>query len=113
MFIMLFIAHVGLWRTPSVLKRWKLNWCDLWIDGSLCFYKTDSRRDLEHRVSLKTACIDVRSGLECEGKARTHQVVVQRDPFDGVAEHLALGLLAGMAAGTAMRSFLWMPIFFC
>uniref|UniRef100_A0A8C9YH46 Pleckstrin homology domain containing B1 n=1 Tax=Sander lucioperca TaxID=283035 RepID=A0A8C9YH46_SANLU len=167
MFIMLFIAHVGLWRTPSVLKRWKLNWCDLWIDGSLCFYKTDSRRDLEHRVSLKTACIDVRSGLECEGVTPpesnprenlivvqltsgssvnlcvftydpyddsyqavpinshhtvyitpgagpgTHQVVVQRDPFDGVAEHLALGLLAGMAAGTAMRSFLWMPIFFC
>lgn len=54
----------------SVLKRWKLNWCDLWIDGSLCFYKTDSRRELEHRVSLKTACVDVRSGLECGGKAR-------------------------------------------
>ncbi|XP_028450363.1 pleckstrin homology domain-containing family B member 1 [Perca flavescens] len=172
----------------SVLKRWKLNWCDLWIDGSLCFYKTDSRRDLEHRICLKTTCIDVRSGLECEGVTPpesnprenlivvqlasgssvnlcansedesiawkltlldtrrnpvftydpyddsyqavpinshhtvyitpgagpgTHQVVVQRDPFNGVAEHLALGLLAGMAAGTAMRSFLWMPIFFC
>ncbi|XP_034745715.1 pleckstrin homology domain-containing family B member 1 [Etheostoma cragini] len=177
-----------LWRQTSVLKRWKLNWCDLWIDGSLCFYKTDSRRDLEYRISLKTACIDVRSGLECEGVTPpesnprenlimvqltsgssvnlcansedesiawkltlldtrrnpvftydpyddsyqavpinrhhtvyitpgagpgTHQVVVQRDPFEGVAEHLALGLLAGMAAGTAMRSFLWMPIFFC
>uniref|UniRef100_A0A8C9YIU4 Pleckstrin homology domain containing B1 n=1 Tax=Sander lucioperca TaxID=283035 RepID=A0A8C9YIU4_SANLU len=80
---MLFIAHVGLWRTPSVLKRWKLNWCDLWIDGSLCFYKTDSRRDLEHRVSLKTACIDVRSGLECEGvtppesNPRENLIVVQ------------------------------------
>ncbi|KAI3373968.1 hypothetical protein L3Q82_022530 [Scortum barcoo] len=43
----------------------------------------------------------------------THQVVVQRDPFDGVMESLALGVLAGMAAGTAMRSFLWMPLFFC
>lgn len=43
----------------------------------------------------------------------THQVVVQRDPFDGVMETMALGLLAGMAAGTAMRSFLWMPFFFC
>lgn len=53
----------------AVLKRWKLNWCDLWIDGSLCFYKTDSRRDLELRVSLKMTCIDVRSGLECGGKA--------------------------------------------
>ncbi|KAK2881930.1 hypothetical protein Q8A73_022440 [Channa argus] len=99
-----------LWRQTSVLKRWKLNWCDLWIDGSLCFYKTDSRRELEHRISLKMACVDVRSGLECEV---SHQVIVQRDPFDGVAEHLALGLLAGMAAGAAMRSFLWMPLFFC
>ncbi|GLD46413.1 serine/threonine-protein kinase PSK1-like protein [Lates japonicus] len=173
---------------PSVLKRWKLNWCDLWIDGSLCFYKTDSRRELEHRVSLKTGCVDVRSGLECGGVTPPesnprenlivvqlkdgstvnlcansedesiawkltlletrrnpvftydpyddsyqavpingyhpgrvewysvegiHQVIVQRDPFDGVAEQVALGLLAGMAAGAAMQSFLWMPIFFC
>uniref|UniRef100_A0A667ZCV0 Pleckstrin homology domain containing B1 n=1 Tax=Myripristis murdjan TaxID=586833 RepID=A0A667ZCV0_9TELE len=43
----------------------------------------------------------------------THHVVVQRDPFDGVAEQIAVGLLAGMAAGAAMRSFLWMPLFFC
>lgn len=42
----------------------------------------------------------------------THQVVVQRDPFDGVAESVALGLLTGLAAGAAMRSFLWMPLFF-
>lgn len=54
----------------SVLKRWKLNWCDLWIDGSLCFYKSDNRRELEHRVSLKLACIDVQSGQECGGTAR-------------------------------------------
>uniref|UniRef100_A0A3B4VIL0 Pleckstrin homology domain containing B1 n=1 Tax=Seriola dumerili TaxID=41447 RepID=A0A3B4VIL0_SERDU len=173
-----------LWR-QSVLKRWKLNWCDLWIDGSLCFYKTDSRRELEHRVRLKTTCVDVRSGLECgvtppesnprenlivvqlrdgstvnlcansedesawkltlletrrnpvftydpyddsyqavplnsyhtvyitPGAGPTHQVVVQRDPFDAVAEHLAMGLLAGMAAGAAMRSFLWMPFLLC
>lgn len=43
----------------------------------------------------------------------SHQVIVQRDPFDGLMENIALGLLAGMAAGTAMRSFLWMPLFFC
>ncbi|CAN9501280.1 unnamed protein product [Ophioblennius macclurei] len=177
-----------LWRQTSVLKRWKLNWCDLWIDGSLCFYKSDSRREFEYRVGLKTTCIDVRSGLECGGVTPpesnprenlitvllrngsplnlcanseddsiawkltlletrrnpvftydpyddsyqavplnsyqtvyiapgvgpgTHQVVVQRDPFDGVAENLAMGLLAGVAAGAAMRSFLWMPVFFC
>lgn len=43
----------------------------------------------------------------------THQMIVQRDPFDDVAEQLALGILAGLAAGAAMRSFLWMPFFFC
>ncbi|KAI9536042.1 hypothetical protein NQZ68_037729 [Dissostichus eleginoides] len=177
-----------LWRQTSVLKRWKLNWCDLWIDGNLCFYKNESRRDLEHRVSLKTCCVDVRSGLECGGVSPPesnprenlivvqlsnsstvnlcansedesiawkltlldtrrnpvfqydpyedsyevipinsyhtvyitpgagpgmHQVLVQRDPFDGVMERMALGLLAGMAAGTAMRSFLYMPFLFC
>ncbi|XP_071767462.1 pleckstrin homology domain-containing family B member 1 [Centroberyx gerrardi] len=177
-----------LWRQTSIFRRWKLNWCDVWIDGSLVFYKTDKRRDFEHRVGLKTTCIDVSSGLECGGVTPpesnprenliviqlrdgstvnlcansedeaiawkltlletkrnpvfaydpyddsyqavpinsyqtvyitpgvgpgTHHVVVQRDPFDGVAEQLALGMLAGLAAGAAMRSFLWMPFFFC
>ncbi|XP_053704031.1 pleckstrin homology domain-containing family B member 1 [Synchiropus splendidus] len=173
-----------LWRQTSVLKRWKLNWCDLWVDGSLRFYKTDTRRELEHRVNLKTMCLDVRSGLECGGVCPpessprenlllvqlrdgstlnlcsnsedesiawkltlletrrnpvftydpyddsyqtlplnsyqtiylapgTHQVVLQRDPFDGVADSLAMGILAGLAAGAAMRSFLWMPFFLC
>ncbi|XP_076017386.1 pleckstrin homology domain-containing family B member 1 [Genypterus blacodes] len=174
-----------LWRQTSVLKRWKLNWCDLWVDGSLCFYKSDSRRDIDHRVSLKIFCVDIRYGLECTGvtppesQSRenlivvqlkdgsavnlcassedealawtltlletrrnpvfiydpyhdsyqsvplnsyqtvlitgpgVHQNIVQRDPFDGVTEHLALGLLAGVAAGAAMQSFLWMPFFLC
>ncbi|KAF0022991.1 hypothetical protein F2P81_024972 [Scophthalmus maximus] len=179
-------ARVSFVSVASVLKRWKLNWCDLWIDGSLCFYRSDSRRELEHRASLKTACVDVRSGLECGGVTPpesnprdnlvvvqlrdgstlnlcanseddsilpdlhvnqighvftydpyddsyqavplngyhtvyitpgagpgSHQVVVHRDPFDDVMEHLALGLVAGMAAGAAMRSFLWMPFLFC
>uniref|UniRef100_A0A673AX27 PH domain-containing protein n=1 Tax=Sphaeramia orbicularis TaxID=375764 RepID=A0A673AX27_9TELE len=63
--------------------RWKLNWCDLWIDGSLCFYKTERRRELEHRISLKTGCVDVRSGLECgdvsppETNPRENLIVVQ------------------------------------
>ncbi|XP_077596371.1 pleckstrin homology domain-containing family B member 1 [Stigmatopora nigra] len=177
-----------LWRQTSVLRRWKLNWCDLWVDGSLCFYKNESRRELEHRVNLKFTCIDVRSGLECRGVTApetnpqenvvvvqfkdgstmnlcansqdesvawkltmletrrnavftydpyddsyhavnlnnyntlyltpgvgpgTHHVIVQRDPYDGVIDHLAMGLLAGVAAGAAMRSFLWAPMFFC
>uniref|UniRef100_A0A8C9TMU9 Pleckstrin homology domain containing B1 n=1 Tax=Scleropages formosus TaxID=113540 RepID=A0A8C9TMU9_SCLFO len=51
----------------SILKRWKLNWCDLWVDGNLVFYKTDSRKDYENRVSLKNQCVNVKSGLECTG----------------------------------------------
>lgn len=45
--------------------------------------------------------------------AGPHQVIVRRDPFDGVMENVAVGLVAGMVAGTAIRSFLWMPFFFC
>ncbi|KAI5624479.1 pleckstrin-likey domain-containing family B member 1 isoform X1 [Silurus asotus] len=56
-----------LWRQSSIFRRWKLNWCDLWIDGSLMFYKTDSRKDYETRVSLKSTCVNVKSGLECAG----------------------------------------------
>lgn len=177
-----------IWRQSSIFRRWKLNWADLWIDGSLCFYSSDRRRNLELRVSLKTNTVDVRHGLECgdvsppESNPREnllviqlrdgntvnlcangedeaiawkltlletrrnpvfnydpyddsyeavplsryqtvyitpwagpgrHQVVVHRDPFDDIAEHLVLGLLTGMAAGAAMRSFLFMPFFFC
>ncbi|XP_017563192.1 pleckstrin homology domain-containing family B member 1 [Pygocentrus nattereri] len=179
-----------LWRQSSVLKRWKLNWCDLWIDGSLVFYKTDSRKDYEMRVSLKSTCVNVKYGLECAGvsppeshprenllvvylkdgstvllcansedealawkltimEARrnpvfiydpyddtyqsvpvdghnavyitpggssggTHHVWVHRERYDdGIGEQIALGLLAGMAAGAALRSFLWMPFWFC
>ncbi|KAF3840633.1 hypothetical protein F7725_006495 [Dissostichus mawsoni] len=53
------------------MKRWKLNWCDLWIDGNLCFYKNESRRDLEHRVSLKT-CLS-----PPESNPRENLIVVQ------------------------------------
>uniref|UniRef100_A0A8C9VWD5 Pleckstrin homology domain containing B1 n=1 Tax=Scleropages formosus TaxID=113540 RepID=A0A8C9VWD5_SCLFO len=168
------------WRKIcSILKRWKLNWCDLWVDGNLVFYKTDSRKDYENRVSLKNQCVNVKSGLECTGvvppeghpkesllvvvlkdgstmamcansedealawkltlmeakrnpvslnmdeamlthflpiscfATGTHHILVHRDPYDGIGEQVALGLLAGMAAGAAMRSFLWMPFWFC
>ncbi|XP_030648186.1 pleckstrin homology domain-containing family B member 1 [Chanos chanos] len=177
-----------LWRQSSVLKRWKVNWCDLWIDGSLVFYKSENRRDYETRVSLKSSCVSVKSGLECAGvcppeshprenllvvylkdgsnvilcansedealawkltllEAKrnpvftydpyadtyqsvpvdshnavyitpsgqgAHHVWIHREPYeDSFGEQVALGLLAGMAAGAAMRSFLWMPFWFC
>lgn len=177
-----------LWRKTPMLKRWKLNWCDLWIDGSLVFYKSDDRRDYETRIGLKNACINVKSGLECAGvlppdshprenllvvnmrdssdlvlcansedealawnltimearrstvlvydphddsyqrvrmdnynnvyvtpnNAGAQHIYIHHQPYeDGIAESVALGLLAGMAAGAAMRSFFWMPFVFC
>ncbi|XP_067289358.1 pleckstrin homology domain-containing family B member 1 isoform X2 [Pseudorasbora parva] len=173
-----------LWRQSSILKRWKLNWCDLWIDGSFVFYTSESRRDYETKVNLKNSCVNVKSGLECAGvcppeshprenllvvylrdgamlilcansedealawkltimEAKrnpvftynpyddtyqtvpidshnavyimpgTQHVWVHRNSDDNFGEQIALGLLAGMAAGAAMRSLLWMPFWFC
>ncbi len=59
--------------TGSVLKRWKLNWCDLWIDGSFVFYKTESRRDYEAKVTLKATCVNVKPGLECPSRKELFQ----------------------------------------
>lgn len=47
------------------------------------------------------------------GPAGAQQLLVVRDPFDELMGTVAVGLLAGMAAGAAMRSFLLMPFFFC
>ncbi|XP_028839631.1 pleckstrin homology domain-containing family B member 1 isoform X2 [Denticeps clupeoides] len=166
-----------LWRQSSILKRWKLNWCDLWIDGSLVFYKSESRKDYENRESctlsgvcppeghprenLVVVCLKDGSnvilcansedealawkltmleakrnpvftynpyddtyqsvGLDSHnaiyinpGSAGTHHIWIHREPYDdGIGEQVALGLLAGMAAGAALRSFLWMPFWFC
>uniref|UniRef100_H3BVX0 Pleckstrin homology domain containing B1 n=1 Tax=Tetraodon nigroviridis TaxID=99883 RepID=H3BVX0_TETNG len=185
--VMVLLRSGWLWRQTSVLRCWRLNWCDLWVDGSLCFYKSD-RRELEHRLNLRRTCVDVHSGLECgdlkppdnnphenrvtvllrDGStlnlcahsqdesiawkltlletrrspvftydpyddsyqavpispaqtlyitsgagAGAQRMLLYRDPFDELLGGVAVGLLAGMVAGTAMRSFLWMPLFFC
>ncbi|XP_016412166.1 pleckstrin homology domain-containing family B member 1-like [Sinocyclocheilus rhinocerous] len=47
------------------------------------------------------------------GSGGTQHVWVHRDSYDNFGEQIALGLLAGMAAGAAMRSLLWMPFWFC
>ncbi|XP_064158131.1 pleckstrin homology domain-containing family B member 1-like [Anguilla rostrata] len=181
-----------LWRQSSILKRWKLNYFDLWMDGTFICYKDDSRNDYETTLRLKERCVGVKSGLECtgvcppEGRPReclllvfqrdgstmvmcansedealswklalmeakrspvytydpyddnyqfvpvdshnaiyispdypgygyggTHHIVIQEDPSDGMGEEVALGLLAGMATGAALQSFMWMPFWFC
>lgn len=45
--------------------------------------------------------------------AGTHHVVIHKDPCDEIGQQVALGLLAGIATGAALRSFLWMPFWFC
>lgn len=70
------INHINILLKPftaSILRRWKLNWCDLWIDGSFVFYKTQSRRDYETKVNLKATCVNVKSGLECPSRKELFQ----------------------------------------
>ncbi|XP_036392651.1 pleckstrin homology domain-containing family B member 1-like isoform X2 [Megalops cyprinoides] len=181
---MALIKSGWLWRQSSILKRWKLNFFDLWVDGNFICYKDESRNDHESTLRLKERCINVKSGLECagfcppEGRPRecllvaflrdgsnlvmcansedealswklalmeakrspvytydpyddnyqfvpidshnavyispdTHHIVIREDPCDGIGEQVALGLLAGMATGAALRSLLWMPFWFC
>ncbi|MBN3313883.1 PKHB1 protein, partial [Atractosteus spatula] len=181
-----------LWRQSSVLRRWKKNWFDLWVDGNLLYYEDESRRDYENRVRLKHKCVAVKAGLECagvdppEGRPREclvlvylkdgsrlalcadsedealawklallearrnpvytydpyddsyhtvpldshnavyispaypgygyggpQHVLVHSDPCEGIGTQVALGLLAGMATGAALRSLMWMPFWFC
>lgn len=46
--------------------------------------------------------------------AGTHHVWVHRERCDDwIGEQIALGLLAGMAVGTVLRSFLWIPLWYC
>ncbi|XP_077155979.1 pleckstrin homology domain-containing family B member 1 [Ranitomeya variabilis] len=54
-----------LWRQSSVLRRWKKQWFDLWMDGALVYYPDDSRRSKEERILLRNNCVTVRAGQEC------------------------------------------------
>ncbi|XP_051882478.1 pleckstrin homology domain-containing family B member 1 [Pristis pectinata] len=51
----------------SVLRRWKRNWFDLWLDGSLYYYQDENRNQLEDRIHLKINCLSVKVGYECTG----------------------------------------------
>ncbi|XP_072897983.1 pleckstrin homology domain-containing family B member 1 isoform X1 [Hemitrygon akajei] len=57
-----------LWRQSSVLRRWKRNWFDLWLDGSLYYYQDENRNQLEDRIHLKINCLSVKVGYECTGR---------------------------------------------
>ncbi|XP_053561581.1 pleckstrin homology domain-containing family B member 1 [Bombina bombina] len=55
-----------LWRQSSLLKRWKKEWYDLWLDGNFVNYTDDSRQNMEQQTPLKHNCVDVKVGQECE-----------------------------------------------
>ncbi|KAM3933947.1 pleckstrin homology domain-containing family B member 1 [Leptodactylus fuscus] len=71
-----------LWRQSSVLRRWKKQWFDLWMDGALVYYPDDRRQSIEERIVLKYNCVTVRSGKECgdiqppEGSNRESLLVI-------------------------------------
>ncbi|XP_043928146.1 pleckstrin homology domain-containing family B member 1 [Protopterus annectens] len=71
-----------LWRQSSILKRWKKNWFDLWMDGTLIYYKDETREDMEDRVHIKFSCTTVKAGSECrdvqppEGKSKGCLIMV-------------------------------------
>ncbi|XP_038674256.1 pleckstrin homology domain-containing family B member 1 [Scyliorhinus canicula] len=54
-----------LWRQSSILRRWKKNWFDLWLDGILVYYEDENRRQLEDSIHLKINCINIKAGYEC------------------------------------------------
>ncbi|XP_067888903.1 pleckstrin homology domain-containing family B member 1 [Heterodontus francisci] len=54
-----------MWRQTSILRRWKKNWFDLWLDGSLVYYQDEDRRQLEDSIHLKINCVNVKAGYEC------------------------------------------------
>ncbi|XP_041054596.1 si:ch211-176g13.7 [Carcharodon carcharias] len=49
----------------SILRRWKKNWFDLWLDGILVYYEDENRRQLEDSIHLKINCISIKAGYEC------------------------------------------------
>lgn len=76
-------------------------------------------RSLSFRLLLVWAVMDFKGLLLLAdadadaAPAGAQQLLLHRDPFDELMGTVAVGLLAGMAAGMAMRSFLLMPLFFC
>uniref|UniRef100_A0A3Q2E820 Pleckstrin homology domain containing, family B (evectins) member 2 n=1 Tax=Cyprinodon variegatus TaxID=28743 RepID=A0A3Q2E820_CYPVA len=53
-------------RQSSILRRWKRNWFDLWVDGRLVFYNDQQRRDMEDDIHMRVHCINIRSSAACQ-----------------------------------------------
>uniref|UniRef100_A0A4W3JLZ7 Pleckstrin homology domain containing B1 n=2 Tax=Callorhinchus milii TaxID=7868 RepID=A0A4W3JLZ7_CALMI len=54
-----------MWRQSFVLRRWRKNWFDLWMDGSLVYYQDEDRRNMEDKIHLKVHCTYISIGFEC------------------------------------------------
>ncbi|XP_019904764.1 pleckstrin homology domain-containing family B member 2 isoform X2 [Esox lucius] len=71
-------------RQSTILRRWKRNWFDLWLDGRLVFY--DDQQDMEDEIHMRVDCINIRSATAChdlkppEGRSRDDLIqIVCRD----------------------------------
>lgn len=53
-------------RESSVLKRWKQNWCVLYGDGNLAYYKDVNLQEREGNYSIPHSCAGIKTALECE-----------------------------------------------
>ncbi|XP_043548650.1 pleckstrin homology domain-containing family B member 1 [Chiloscyllium plagiosum] len=62
---MALVKSGSLWRQSSILRRWKKNWFDLWLDGTLVYYEDENRRQLEDCIHVKVNCINIKIGYEC------------------------------------------------
>uniref|UniRef100_A0A2K6F8E6 PH domain-containing protein n=1 Tax=Propithecus coquereli TaxID=379532 RepID=A0A2K6F8E6_PROCO len=62
---MAFVKSGWLLRQSTILKRWKKNWFDLWLDGHLIYYDDQTRQSIEDKVHMPVDCINIRVGHEC------------------------------------------------
>uniref|UniRef100_A0A8C5XQ69 Pleckstrin homology domain containing B2 n=1 Tax=Microcebus murinus TaxID=30608 RepID=A0A8C5XQ69_MICMU len=62
---MAFVKSGWLLRQSTILKRWKKNWFDLWLDGHLIYYDDQTRQSIEDKVHMPVDCINIRTGHEC------------------------------------------------
>uniref|UniRef100_A0A2K6EV93 PH domain-containing protein n=1 Tax=Propithecus coquereli TaxID=379532 RepID=A0A2K6EV93_PROCO len=83
---MAFVKSGWLLRQSTILKCWKKNWFDLWLDGHLIYYDDQTRQSIEDKVHMPVDCINIRVGHKCwdiqppDGKSKDYMLqIVCRD----------------------------------
>ncbi|XP_023374451.1 pleckstrin homology domain-containing family B member 2-like isoform X2 [Otolemur garnettii] len=79
---MAFVKSGWLLQQSTILKRWKKNWFDLWLDGHLIYYDDQTRQSIEDKVHMPVDCINICMGHECqyiqppEGKSKDYMLQI-------------------------------------